>query len=73
MEIKLEIETTEETIDLLNRIMIQLVKEKGNGLSDKQKDLIEKFRLKMILPVVVDSEYPLSEAFLRYFGAKIPE
>lgn len=71
MTVKLEIETTEETITLLNHIMVQIIGQENNGLSDEQKDLIEEFRRKMILPLVIESEHPLAEAFSRFFGSEI--
>ena len=71
MTVKLEIETTEETITLLNHIMVQIIEQENNGLSYEQKELREEFRRKMILPLVLESEYPLAEAFSRFFGREI--
>lgn len=68
--IKLDFETDEETIILLNSIMVQLKKCDNNGLTDEQKALIEQFRLKMILPIVTDAKHPLLEAFIQYFGSE---
>lgn len=70
MKVKLDFETTEETIILLNEILAQIIKQKGNGLTEEQKELLEKFRLKMIVPVVVNSERPLADAFLMFAGEK---
>lgn len=66
--IKLDFETDEETIILLNSIMVQLKRQDNNGLTDEQKALIEQFRLKMILPIVIEAKHPLLEAFTQYFG-----
>ena len=66
--VRLDFETTDETINLLNSILRQIIKQENNWLTSSQKDLIEKFRLKMVRPVVIESENPLSDAALMYFG-----
>lgn len=66
--VRLDFETTDETINLLNSILRQIIKQENNGLTSSQKDLIEKFRLKMVRPVVIESENPLSDVALMYFG-----
>lgn len=60
------IEATVETVKLVNNILYQIVRN-NEGLSDEEKDGLEKFRLDMVKPIILDSDHPLSEAFLQYF------
>jgi hypothetical protein len=70
---KIEIEANEIVIDLVNEILYQITRNKDSVLSQEEREELERFRLDMILPYVVSSEYPIQESFAKYFGRKIEE
>lgn len=66
---KINIEASEETIKIVNKLLFNAVRNEG-AFSDEEKEGLEKFRLDMILPIVVNSKRPLTEAFLQYYSLK---
>ena len=64
---KIEIEATEETVDITNKLLIHYLKN-NTELSDEQSNQVEQFRRKMILPFATNSKTPIATAFSKFFG-----
>lgn len=62
------IESSEAIVKLVNKILFQIVRN-NEGLTTEEKNGLEKFRLDMIKPLVLNSPHTLSEAFLQYYAS----
>ena len=67
---KIEIETSEETVDIINKLLILYLKD-NTDLSKEQSKNIEQFRRDIIKPFAVSSKKPIVNAFAKFFGLEL--